>query len=209
MATLNGATINDANGNAADLSATSTFATGLQVGPVFVDSVTPSLSGEITTGQAVQLTVAMSAGVTVDTAGGSPTLSLNDGAMATYDSAASDPAAGTLVFDYTVGATDETPNLQVAQVNLNGATINDASGNAADLSAASTFAAGLQVGPVFVDAVTPSLSGEITTGQAVQLTVAMSAGVTVNTTNGSPTLSLSDGATSTHHSAALDPATGT
>ena len=40
------------------------------------------------------------------------------------------------MFDYTVGATDVDPSLQIAQVNLNGATINDANGNAADFSAA-------------------------------------------------------------------------
>ena len=80
------------------------------------------------------------------------------------------------MFDYTVGATDETPDLQVIQVNLNGATIDDANGHAADLSAASNFDTGLQVGPVFVDSVTPSLSGDITTGQTVQLTLSMSAG---------------------------------
>ena len=57
------------------------------------------------------MTLTMSEAVTVNTTGGSPTLSLSTGATATYDSAASNPSAGTLVFDYTVGATDETPNL--------------------------------------------------------------------------------------------------
>ena len=62
---------------------------------------------------------------------------------------------------------DETPDLQGAQVNLNGATINDASGHAADLSAVSSFDTDLQLGPVFIDNLTPSLSGDITTGQTV------------------------------------------
>ena len=89
----------------------------------------------------------MSEAVTVNTTKGSPTLSLSDGATATYDSAASNLSAGTLAFKYTVSAANETPNLQVIQVNLKGATIGDANGHAADLSAASDFATGLQVGP--------------------------------------------------------------
>ena len=56
----------------------------------------------------------MSVPVTVSMTGGSPSLDLNDGAIATYDSAASNPAAGALVFSYTVGATDEDLNLQIA-----------------------------------------------------------------------------------------------
>jgi hypothetical protein len=71
---------------------------------------------------------------------------LSDGAVATYDSAASNPAANALVFSYTVGATDEDPNLQIAQVDLNGATIDGANGKAADLSAAATIATNLQIG---------------------------------------------------------------
>ena len=321
---LNGATIDDANGNAADLSAAANFTTNLQIGPAFVSSVTPSLTGDIFTGQTDQITLAMSQAVTVDATNGSPTLnfsdgavatynaaasdpstgalafdytvgagdyavgltvigynpngatvtdangvsanfssltqddlytdvnaaivtdvtaspstgeadsgaevvvtltmneavavtathgaptlSLSDGATATYDSAASNPSAGSLVFDYTVGATDETPDLQVIQVNLNGATIDDANGHAADLSTAGNFDTGLQVGPVFVDSVTPSLSGDITTGQMVQLSVSMSAGLTVNTASGSPTLSLSDGAVATYDAAASSPSAGT
>ena len=50
--------------------------------------MTPTLTGEIYTGQTDQLTLAMSQGVTVNTAGGSPSLSLSGGATATYDAAA-------------------------------------------------------------------------------------------------------------------------
>ena len=95
--------------------------------------------GEADSGQTVTLTLTMSEAITVNLTGGSPTLTLNDGATVTYDGAASNPSAGTLVFAYTVGATGETPSLQVSEVNLNGATINDANGNAAGL--ASEFAA--------------------------------------------------------------------
>src|SRR5258708_27928766 len=119
----------------------------------------------------------MSGAITINTKGGLPTVSLNDGGTATYDAAAS--SSGTLVFDYTVGKTDQTPSLQVTQVNLNGAIIDDANGNAADLSAASTFATNLQVGPstgllsVFDDATGSVVSnqydlGTITLNQTAQ-----------------------------------------
>ena len=183
----NGATVADAHGVSADLSAATDFDLALDVNAAVVTSlaVAPS-AGEVDSGQFLTLTLIMSEAVTVNTSVGSPTLSLNDGGTATYDSAASNPSAGTLVFGYTVGATDETPSVQISQVNLNGGTINDLNGNAADLSAAANFTTNLQIGPAFVGSVTPSLSGEIFTGQTDQLTLAMSQAVTVNTTNGSP-----------------------
>jgi uncharacterized protein YjbI with pentapeptide repeats len=206
----NGATVTDANGVNADFSSVGQSDLDLDVNAATITAVTASpSSGEADSGAPVTVTLTMSEAVTVNTTNGAPTLSLSSGATATYDSAASNPSAGTLVFDDTVGAADETPDLQVIQVNLNGATIDDANGNAADLSAASSFDTGLQIGPVFVDSVTPSLSGDITAGQTVQLTASMSAGLTVNTTDGSPTLSLSDGATATYDTAASAPSAGT
>ena len=205
-----GATVTDANGVDADFSGVAGFDLGLDVNAATVTAVTslPS-SGEADSGARITVTLTMSEAVTVDTANGAPVLNLGIGANATYDSAASDPSSGTLVFDDTVGATDETPDLQVIQVKLNGATIDDATGDAADLSAASSFDTGLQIGPVFVDQVTPSLSGDITSSQTLQLAVAMSAGLTVDTDNGLPALRLSDGATATYDSAGSDPSAGT
>src|SRR5262249_37787167 len=132
----NGAVITDANGKAADLSAVTTFDTGLQIGPAFVDQVTSTQSGAVNAGQTVQITVAMSEGVTVDTTNGSPTLALSDGAIVTYDAAASSLADGTLVFDYTVAAADYTTDLTVTAFDTNGAVIADAHGVASDLSSA-------------------------------------------------------------------------
>ena len=108
------ASIEDANGNVADLSTASAFATNLQVGPAYVTSVTASQTGEIGSGQTIQFTVTLSDAVTLDSAGGMPTLLLNNGAIATYDSAASNPWAGTLIFDYTVGPGDYTTDLKVS-----------------------------------------------------------------------------------------------
>ena len=58
--------------------------------------------------------------MTVNTTGGSPTLTLNDGGTATYVSGSGSNA---LMFSYTVLAGQNTPDLTVSAVNLNGATI--------------------------------------------------------------------------------------
>ena len=61
-------------------------------------------------------------------AGGTPTLTLNDGGTATYTSGS---GIGALTFSYTVGAGQNTATLKATAVNLNSATITDGAGNAA------------------------------------------------------------------------------
>ena len=211
---LNGATIVDADGNPADLSgavngpANGEIGTNLQVGPAYVMEVTASQAGEVSTGAAVAITLTLSEAVTVNTSAGSPILSLNDNATATYDANASDPSAGTLAFDYTVGATDYTTDLAATGINLNGATIQDANGVNADLAGA-VQDLGLDVNAAVVTAVTTSQTGEVAAGPLVKLTLTMSEGVTVNTSLGAPTLTLNDGAEATYDAAASDPSVGT
>jgi ELWxxDGT repeat protein len=103
------------------------------VGTVTVSPATANLIA----GQAVMLTVGLSEAVAV--AGGVPTLALNDGGIATYDAVATaalnNPSK--LVFGYTVALTEtSTPSLVVTGFALNGATILDPAGTAADLSGA-------------------------------------------------------------------------
>ena len=64
-------------------------------------------------------------------AGGTPTLTLNDGGTATYTGGSGSSA---LTFSYTVGAGQNTAALTATAVNLNAATITDGAGNAANLS---------------------------------------------------------------------------
>ena len=64
-------------------------------------------------------------------AGGTPTLTLNDGGTATYTSGSGTTA---LTFTYTVAAGQNTPALAATALNLNGGTIKDGAGNAASLS---------------------------------------------------------------------------
>jgi parallel beta-helix repeat protein len=82
-------------------------------------------------GALATLTLHLDGAVTV--AGGPPTLALNNGATATYVSGS---ASTNLNFDYTVALGQDTPDLAVSAIGLNGATVNDQSGDAADLSGA-------------------------------------------------------------------------
>ena len=66
------------------------------------------------------MTLNLSEGVTV--AGGTPTLTLNDGGSASY---VSGPGTNALTFSYTVGAGQNTAGLTATTVNLNSATIAD------------------------------------------------------------------------------------
>ena len=198
---LNGATIEDGAGNNANLSLTSPTQTGPQIDtttPVIsAIAATPS-SGDLNAGKTVTYTLTMSEAVTVNTAGGSPTLSLNDGGTATYVSGSGSSA---LVFSYTVLAGQNTPDLQATAVNLNGATIADSAGNAATLSLT-----GLAQSSPQIDTTTPVIgaigetpsSGDLDAGKTVTYTLTMSGAVTVNTAGGSPTLSLNDGGSATY-----------
>ena len=200
---LNGAVVRDRNGVEADLSGAAGSDLFVGVNAVTVTGLTAlPQAAEASAGQIVTLTLSLSAGVTVSTAGGSPVLVLDDGVGATYDAQASNPSAGILVFDYAVGTTDETPDLTASRVDLAGATISDATENQPDFSGVSNFATGLQVGPAFITSVAAAQSGEVHSGDTVQLTVGTSGPVTTDTTSGSPTLSLSDGAIATYDAAA-------
>ena len=94
--------------------------------PTTVTSVVTSGSGvtsgtgDLNAGKTVTLTVNFDSAVTVDTTGGSPTLSLNDGATAVYTGGTGTTA---LTFNYTVSAGENTSDLAVTAFNLNGATI--------------------------------------------------------------------------------------
>src|SRR5436190_21652781 len=102
-------------------------------------------TGRLNGGRAVILTLDMSDPVTV--AGGVPTLSLNDLGVAVYDAGHSTATA--LAFNYIVAAPENTADLAVTAINLNGATIKNGSSVDADLAGAVTNPAGtLQIAPV-------------------------------------------------------------
>ena len=146
------------------------------------------------------LTVNLSEAVTV--AGGTPTLTLNDGGTATYTGGSGSNA---LTFSYTVAAGQNTADLAVTAVNLGTATVKDGAGNAANLTGAVTNPAGT----LQIDTTAPSVSsvvasgtgitagsGDLAAGSVVTLTVNLSEAVTV--AGGTPTLTLNDGGTATY-----------
>jgi hypothetical protein len=152
-----------------------------------VTSVTATpQTGAFGVGQEIALTVGFSEAVTVS---GAPTLLLNDGATASYDAAATaalkDPTK--TVFDYTVGAGENTGELAVTG-SLNGASIVDSGGNPADLSNLPTAFNGL-----LIDTTPPNLtiSSEVLTGDDGQLTLTGTISDNIDTT----TITIFDGNT--------------
>ena len=105
-------------------------------------------SGDLNAGKVVTLTVGMSQIVTVSS--GTPTLTLNDGGTATYVSGS---GTASLSFNYTIAQGQNTADLQVSGLNLNGAAINDVAGNPADFSGAATNPAGI----LQIDTTSPTL----------------------------------------------------
>jgi hypothetical protein len=105
-------------------------------------------SGDINAGHVVTFTLNTNTDIVVDTTNGTPTLSLNDGEVATYSGGSGSQA---LTFTYTVANGDNTPALAIVGVNLNGGTVQDVNGHNADLSGA--------VGNLQIDTTPPSLTG--------------------------------------------------
>ncbi|MDR3473756.1 MAG: hypothetical protein P4M09_19040, partial [Devosia sp.] len=179
---LNGATIKDTAGNAASLTLTGLTQAGPQI---TTSTTTPTLTaiaespatGNLCAGKAVTMTLTLSEAVTV--AGGTPTLTLNDGGTASY---ASGSGTGSLVFSTTVAAGQSTAALAATAVNLNGATIKDATGNAASLTLTGLTQAGPQI-----DTTTPTLTavgetpatGIMVAGNTVTFKLTLSEAVTV------------------------------
>src|SRR6185437_8070754 len=190
---LNSATILDGSGKAANLSITGLVQTGPQI-----DTTTPTITaigevpqnGDLNVGKTVTYTLTLSEAVIVNTTGGSPTFSLNDGGTATY---AGGSGTNALTFSYTVLAGQNTPDLMITAVNLNGATMADGAGNAANLSLSD-----ITQGSPAVDTTPPTVSsvtataGDYNAGRMLTLTLAMSEAVNVT---GTPTLTLNDGGT--------------
>src|ERR1700727_1024102 len=175
-------------------STTTTGGTG--TGPIITGISDSPATGDLNAGNTVALTLTFSENVTV--AGGAPTLTLNDGGTATYVSGSGTSA---LTFSYTVAAGQNTPDLMVTAVNLpTGATIDDASGSAANLALSSVTQSSPQI-----DTTTPTITGisespatgDLNVGKTVALTLAFSENVTV--AGGRPTLTLSGGGTAFYY----------
>jgi hypothetical protein len=108
-------------------------------------------NGDLNAGKVVTLTVNFSSPVTVNTTKGSPTLTLNDGGIATYAGA----SGNALAFSYTVAAGQNTSDLTASSFKLNGATIQDAAANNANLSGATNYN---PAGTLQIDTTAPAIS---------------------------------------------------
>jgi hypothetical protein len=140
------------------------------INPAVTQATASPGTGVEQVGDTVALTLAFNEAVTVT---GKPTLTLNDGGIATYVGGS---GTGTLTFDTTVASSNtSTSALGVTSVNLpSGASIKDASGASANLSGAVTTFSGLQVDPPPVSAPTPSgqVTGTVATSATNTITVA-------------------------------------
>ena len=108
----------------------STLSSGDTTAPTISNVVASPSMATLTTGNTVTLRVNFNETVTVSS-GGQPTLTLNNGGTANYVSGSGSTA---LTFSYVVAAGQNTADLEVTGLNLNGATIRDAAGNIAVLS---------------------------------------------------------------------------
>ena len=116
-------------------------------------------SGDINAGHVVTFTLDTNTDIVVDTTNGTPTLSLNDGEVATYSGGSGSQA---LAFTYTVANGDNTPALSITSVNLNGGTVQDVNGHDADLSGA----VGALPGNLQIDTTPPTLTGAALSGSS-------------------------------------------
>ena len=148
---LNGGTVEDVAGNAADLELPATSGnrslagtSGLSVDgvPPRVENVSsPNATGSYGAGDTIHVAVGFSENVTVDTARGAPSLLLETGATDRSAAYASGSGTASLVFEYDVVAGDESDDLDYAgesALSLNGGTVEDVAGNAADLELPAT-----------------------------------------------------------------------
>ncbi len=152
---LNGGTIKDTAGNDATLTLAAPGAAG-SLGAnkdIVIDGIVPTVTnvtstvanGSYVPGNVIPVTVTFSEAVIVDTAGGTPQLTLETGATDRVVSYASGSGTATLTFNYTVQTGDASGDLDyvsAAALALNGGTIKDAAGNNATLTLAAPGAAG-------------------------------------------------------------------
>jgi fibronectin-binding autotransporter adhesin len=196
-----GASVKDTTGshNSADFSYVPNSDLGLAV-----DTRAPSITNVRVTvssggtavglGGTVAIELQLSEAVVVS---GTPTLKLSDGGTAVYVSGgSSNPASGSLEFDYTVGSGQNTADLTISSLSLlSGATITDSAGNPVNPTLP---AAGKNL-HLTIDSIRPSVtsatvapsSGTISNGGTAVITLKLSETVTVS--GGTPVLDLNDG----------------
>lgn len=168
-----------------------------------VGSVAVPANGTYYSGGALDFTVNFSEAVIVDPFGGTPRIALVVGATTRYADYVSGSGTSALVFRYTVPSGDIDANgITVGALSTGGGLMQDAAGNdiVTTLNSVGSTAA------VNVDGSNPSITGvgastadgAYGAGAAVTITVDFSRAVTVDITNGTPTLALDGGGSATY-----------
>ena len=188
--------------SAADIAVMNTLGYAASSAPAStVPSVTAILdqpnTGVLNAGKTGTITIDFNEVVMV--AGGVPRLTLNDGGTATYVSGSGSNA---LNFQYTVSSHDKNvASLTALTTNLNGATIQDGSGNSANLSLGGLTQSGPGIDttiPAITAVIEQPPTGEINTGRKIIITLDFTETVTVS--GGVPILMLNDAGAATYTS---------
>ena len=158
--------------------------------------------GLYTPGDLIEIEVQFSEAVDVDETAGSPILALSNGAYAQYVG-----GSGTsyLQFEYAVALEDnDATDLNVLGFAENGAVLTDASGNAANVTIRSEINSLSYRSDVSIDSALPQIAeisaneGRYKAGDVIEIAVALSKGVAIDTTQGEPSLELSNGSIATY-----------
>ncbi|NIF30162.1 DUF4347 domain-containing protein [Pantoea sp. Tr-811] len=156
---LNGATLRDAVGNAAQTTLNGLPATD----GILVDAVVPTVAtvtlpspGAYNAGDVLRFTVNASEPVVVDTSTGTPRLAVNIGGVTRYATYVSGSGTSALVFEYSIQpGNNSTSGISLgASIDLDGGSLTDAAGNAMNLALNGT---GSGAG-IVVDTVAPQVS---------------------------------------------------
>ena len=142
--------------------------------------------------------------MTVNTASGTPRLSLTIGGSVVYASYISGSGTSALTFRYTLQAGDlDADGISVGALEANGGTLQDGAGNDLDTTLNSVGS----TSSVLVDAVAPTVSSVsvpsndlYVAGENLDFTVNTSENVTVNTAGGTPRIPLTVGSTTRYAS---------
>jgi hypothetical protein len=169
---------------------------------IVIDGVVPSITnvsapdGLYQAGDEILLDVQFSEDVTLDRSGGDPILALSNGSYAEFVSHDGDR----MVFSYAIATGDnDAQDLDVLGFAENGSSIVDASGNRANVAIRFGINNLAERNEVNIDAARPQIAdtsanaGEYKAGQQIEIALAMSKGVVVDTTQGDPSLKLNNG----------------
>ena len=203
---LGGATIKDTADNAATVTHSAVADAGsshaIDASRPTVSSLAFTSTGPYVAGDNIDVTLTMSENVTVDTTNGTPSLTLVVGTAEKTAAYNSGTGTTSLVFRYTAAAGDTDTDGVVVKVNslaLNSGTMKDAAGNAATLTHSAKDGGSSHT----VDAIVPTVSslavisigGPYRVGKPIAVRVTTSENVTVDTTNGTPSLTFVIGTT--------------